>query len=313
MADADDFLWVEKYRPRRVADCILPERLKNELTAIVESGSLPNMSFVGSPGTGKTTVARALCDEMGIDYLLINASEERNIDTIRTTVRQYGSTISVFSDKKCIILDEADSLTPDAQKALRGVIEEFAGNCRFLMTANFGNKILDALTSRCPTVDFTFTKDEKQALIIAFATRMREILEENEVTYEPKDILQVVLKHYPDFRKVLNLLQRYTKRGTLEVSSAFSIGDEAVEALVGYLKTKDFGKMRKWVVEHIDNDGAVIRRSLYDKSFSYVSASSIPELVLLLAQYDYKEGFCADKEINTVAMLTEVMATIDFK
>lgn len=311
--NVEDLLWVERYRPRSVADCILPAALSAELRGIVDSGSLPNMSFVGSPGTGKTTAARALCDQMGIDYLLINASEERNLDTIRTTVRQYGSTISLMSPMKCIILDEGDNLTPDAQKALRGVIEEFSNTCRFIVTANHGNKLLDALTSRCPVVDFAIPKEEKPELVVRFAKRLGDILAENEVEFDKQDLLQVVLKYFPDFRRTLGTLQRYTKLGRLDVTAVHSLSDEVIERLVGFLKEKDFGKMRRWVVEHLDNDGAMIRRSIYDRAFAYVEPASIPEMVLLLAQYDYKEGFCADKEVNTVAMLTEMMASLNFK
>ena len=313
MATVDDIMWVAKYRPRRVADCILPERVSKDFEAMVANGKLANMTLIGSPGTGKTTIARALCEEMGIDYLIINASEERNIETIRTTVRQYGSTVSLVSPIKCIILDEADSLTPEAQKALRFVIEEFIGICRFILTGNFGNKILEALTSRCPVIDFNVLKEEKTAVVMRFAKRLGEILEENGIEYDRKDLLTVVLKNFPDFRKTIGVLQRYTALGRLDVTATFNLTDESVETLVAYLKSKDFAKMRKWVVEHMDNDGSVIRRSLYDRAFDHVSPSSIPEMVLLLAQYDYKEGFCADREINTVAMLIELMATLEFK
>ena len=263
---------------------------------------------------GKTTVARALCEQLGWDYLLINASEERNIDMIRTTVRQYGSTVSVFSNMKCIILDEADHLNPQsAQPALRGVIEEFAGNCRFILTANYGNRLIEPLLSRCPVVDFSVSKAEKKEMVVQFAKRMKTILKENEIEFQPDQLLEVVLKNFPDFRKTLNLLQRYSVGGRLDVSHVLSLSDEAMEKLALYLREKDFGKMRKWVVEHIDNDGAMVRRSLYDKAFDILEPDSIPELILLLNKYDAQEGWCADKEINTVAMMTEAMATLAFK
>lgn len=307
-------VWVEAYRPGKIEDCILPPRLKKDFQRMVDRNELQNMTFVGGPGTGKTTVARALCEEMGVDYIVINASEERNIDMIRTTVRQYGSTQSLTSDKKCIILDEADYLNPtSAQPALRGVIEEFAGSCYFILTCNFGNRIIEPLLSRCPVVDFNFTKAEREDLAIAFAKRVRSILKANEIEFETEQLFEVVTKNFPDFRRTLNLLQRYTTSGKLEISNLTSIGENATKELVKYLKAKEFGKMRKWVVDNLDNDGAAIRRSLYDKAFDFVEADSIPEMILLLAQYDYKEGFCADREVNMVAMLTELMATLSFR
>lgn len=310
----ENLLWVEAYRPRLVEDCILPERLSGYFGGMVKQGEIQNMSLVGGAGMGKTTVARALCEQLGWDYLLINASEERNIDMIRTTVRQYGSTVSVFSNMKCIILDEADHLNPQsAQPALRGVIEEFAGNCRFILTANYGNRLIEPLLSRCPVVDFSVSKAEKKEMVIQFAKRMKTILKENEIEFQPDQLIEVVLKNFPDFRKTLNLLQRYSVRGKLDVSHVLSLSDEAMENLAIYLREKDFGKMRKWVVEHLDNDGVMIRRSLYDKAFDLLEAESIPELILLLNKYDYQEGFCADKEVNTVAMLTESMASLSFK
>ena len=310
----ENLLWVEAYRPHLIADCILPDRLAAYFGGMVEKGEIQNMTLVGGAGMGKTTVARALCEQLGWDYIVINASEERNIDTIRTTVRQYGSTVSVFSEMKCIILDEADYLNAQsAQPALRGVIEELAGNCRFILTANYGNRLIEPLLSRCPVVDFSVSKSEKKEMVIQFAKRMKTILKENEIEFQADQLIEVVLKNFPDFRKTLNLLQRYSVRGRLDVSHVLSLSDEAMENLAIYLREKDFGKMRKWVVEHLDNDGVMIRRSLYDKAFDLLEAESIPELILLLNKYDYQEGFCADKEVNTVAMLTESMASLSFK
>jgi DNA polymerase III delta prime subunit len=310
----ENLVWVEAYRPHTIEECILPKRLKTVFQGMVDTGAIQNMTLVGGPGMGKTTVARALCEQMGWDYIIINASEERNIDTIRTTVRQYGSTISVFSEMKCIILDEADHLNAQsAQPALRGVIEEFMGNCRFILTANYGNKLIEPLLSRCPVVDFSVSKSEKKEMVVQFAKRLKTIMQENEIEFDPDQLIDVVLKNFPDFRKTLNLLQRYSSRGRLDVSHVLSMSDEAMENLALYLREKDFGKMRKWVVEHLDNDGVVIRRSLYDKAFDLLDADSIPELILLLNKYDYQEGFCADREINTVAMLTECMASLVFK
>lgn len=313
MLGVDNLLWVEKFRPKKITDTILPPRLKDYFQAMVDKDDIHNMTFVGGPGTGKTTVARALCDELGLDYIVINASEERNIDTIRTTVRGFGSTMSLNSNMKCIILDEADHLNASsAQPALRGVIEEFAGNCRFIMTCNYANRIIDPLLSRCPVVDFAFSKAERQTLAVEFAKRVRSILREQEIEFDLEQLMSVVGKNFPDFRKTLNLMQRYTTSGKLEISNLTSLGDDSVKELVKYLRAKDFSKMRKWVVDNIDNDGTALRRAIYDKSSAYIKPESIPEVVLLIAQYDYKEGFCADKEVNMVAMLTEIMATAEF-
>ncbi|ASD50389.1 clamp loader of DNA polymerase [Acidovorax phage ACP17] len=313
-SDVKSLVWVEAYRPRTIEECILPPRLKEFFQQLVDKNELQNMTLVGGAGTGKTTVARALCEQMGIDYIVINASEERNIDTIRTTVRQFGSTMSLTSDKKCIILDEADYLNANsAQPALRGVIEEFAGTCYFIQTCNFGNRIIEPLLSRCPVVDFSFSKQEREDLAIAFAKRLKTILKQNEIEFENEQLFQVVVKNFPDFRRTLNLLQRYTTSGRLEISSMTSMGEGAIRELVKHLKAKEFGKMRKWVVENLDNDGAVIRRGIYDQCFNIIEADSIPEVILLLAQYDYKESFVADREVNMVAMLTEIMATANFK
>lgn len=314
MSNVEQLIWVESFRPRAIADCILPPRLKEYFQAMVDKNDLQNMTLVGGPGTGKTTVARALCDQMDVDYIIINASEERNIDTIRTTVRDFGSTVSLTSNRKCIILDEADHMNAgSAQPALRGVMEEFAGNCWFIMTANYGNRIIDPLLSRCPVVDFTFTKEEREQLLILFGKRVKKILKDQEIEHTNDDLMKVVAKNFPDFRKTLNLFQRYTTTGELKVSQVLSLSDDALQALVKHLKDKDFGKMRKWVVDNLDNDGVMLRRSLYDKAFDLLDPGSIPEFVLLLAQYDYKEGFCADKELNSVAMLTELMATAEFR
>lgn len=309
----DNLLWVEKFRPKKIADCILPDRLKGFFQEMVDKGELQNMTLVGGAGTGKTTVARALCSEMGIDNIVINASEERNIDTIRTTVRDFGSSMSLMSNMKCVILDEADGLTPLAQQALRGVIEEFSGSCRFILTANFGNKIIPPIISRCPLNDFIFSKEERKLLVIAFGKRMRDILKQENITFDIDQLMAVVLKNFPDFRKTLNLLQRFTVNGELKVSSINALSDDSLKELAKYLKEKDFGKMRKWVVENLDNDGAMLRRSIYEKVFDLLEHESIPEIILLLNQYDYKEGFCADKEVNTVAMLVEIMATVRFQ
>lgn len=309
----DLYLWSEQYRPHKIEDCILPPRLKSYFQKIVDSGNMENMTLGGGPGIGKTTVARAMCEEMGIDYLLLNVSENGNIDTIRTTVRQFASSMSLMSDSpKCIILDEADGLGAQAQKALRGAIEEFSSNCRFIFTANFSNMILEALRSRAPIVEFSFTKEEKRDLVLAFDKRIKMILAEKNVEFDKMELAQLVMKNFPDFRKTLNLLQRYSNDGMLKVTGSGGLDDEQFKLLIGFLKDKKFGDMRKWVVDNLDNDGATIRRTLYDKAAGILKPASIPQLILFISQYDEREGRVADKEINTVAFLTECMADLAF-
>jgi len=307
------FLWSEEYRPRKIQDCVLPERLKTYFQKMVDSGVLENMLFSGGCGVGKTTVARALCEELGIDYILINASENGNIDTIRTTVRQFASTVSLAGGVKCIILDESDYLTPLAQASLRGAIEEFSKNCRFIFTANFSNRIIDALKSRAPVVEFTFTKEDKKALVVQFDRRVKQILVNKNIQFDKVELAQLLMKNFPDFRKTLNLIQRFSSNGELRVTSATGLDDEQLKALVGFLKNREFTNMRKWVVDNQDNDGAMIRRALYDKAVDLMEPQSIPQLILYISQYDERESRVVDKEINMVAFLTEVMADCSFK
>lgn len=313
MSTSEKYLWCEAYRPHKVQDCIMPQRLKDYFQAMVDKGQLDNMTLVGGPGTGKTSVGRAMCEEMGIDHILINASENGNIDTIRTTVRQFASTVSFTGGIKCIILDEADYLTAQAQAALRGAIEEFSGNCRFIFTGNFANRIIDAITSRAPVVEFTFTKEEKKLLLMEFLKRVAGVLKEKGVEFSPEELTQVVLKHFPDYRRVWNTIQKFSATGKLVITNQGGIADAELKDLVGMLKDKRFGDMRKWVVDHLDNDAGSLRRALYDKVSTVVKPQSIPQLVLILAEYDYKESHVMDKEINTVAMLTNIMAEVDFQ
>lgn len=314
MIDDVKFLWSEQYRPRKIQDCVLPERLKGYFQKMVDSGVLENMTLVGGPGTGKTTVARALCEELGIDYILINASENGNIDTIRTTVRQFASTLSLDGGIKCIILDESDYLNAQsAQPALRGAIEEFAQNCRFIFTANYANRIIDPLKSRAPVVEFAFTKEEKKLLVVQFDKRIKQILADKEISFDKMELAQLVMKNFPDFRKTLNLLQRFSSGGELKVTSATGLDDEQLKVLVGYLKDRKFTDMRKWVVDNLDNDGAMVRRAIYDKAIDLFDASSIPQLILYINTYDERESRVVDKEINMVAFLTEVMADCKLK
>ncbi len=312
MSEVKSYLWSEAYRPHTVRDCILPPRLKTYFQVIVDAGQLANMTLVGGPGTGKTTIARAMCEELGIDHIVINASENGNIETIRTTVRQFASTVSFGGGVKCIILDEADGLTKAAQQALRASIEEFAGNCRFIFTGNFGNQIIEPLTSRAPIVEIAFSKDEKKVLLMEFIKKVAQVLKSKSIDFTPEELSQVIVKNFPDFRKTWNLIQRYSANGVLEITSQAGINDGALKDLIDQLKNKKFGDMRKWVVDNLDNDGASLRRMLYEKMTVFVKPQSIPQLVLILAEYDYKEGHVMDKEINTVAMLTSIMADVEF-
>lgn len=313
--DEKEFLWCEKYRPKTIAEMILPQRMKESFQAIIDSGELQNSIFSGSAGCGKTTMAKALCNEMGLDYLLINASESGNIDTIRTTIRAYASTMSFTSKYKVVILDEADYLNAQSsQPALRGFIEEFSRNCRFVFTANYLNRIIEPLRSRCPPIEFTFSKQEKQQMIMDFDHRIKEILRMENVTFDKKELAQIIIKHFPDFRRIINVLQHNTGGGELQAGVISNISSDNIKELFGYLKDSSKWKdMRKWVVDNHDADYALVSRALYDNAETYLMPSSIPQLVLTLAQYDYRGAFCADKEINLVAALTETMASCEFK
>lgn len=313
MTEQNHYLWSEEFRPRTVRDCILPERLKVPFQKMVDKKQIENMTLVGGPGTGKTTVARAMCEELGIDYLLINASETGNIDTVRTKVRQFASTVSFSPGIKCVILDEADYLTHQAQGALRGAIEEFMGNCRFIFTGNYANRIMTAITSRAPVVEFAFTKEERRNLMIQFLARIEDVLKAKEVEYTLEELVAVVKKNFPDYRRTWNLIQRFSADGTLRITSQTGIDEATLRELAAMLRGKEFTKMRKWVVENLDNDGAALRRAIYDKVSLEVVPNHIPQLVLILAEYDYKEAHVIDKEINTVAMLATIMAEVDFR
>lgn len=309
---SEHYIWAERFRPHKIEDCILPKRMKDYFQVLVDRREVEHMTLVGGPGTGKTTTARAMCEELGLDHIVINASENGNIDTVRTTVRQFASTVSFTDGVKVIILDEADFLTPNAQAALRASIEEFTANCRFIFTGNFENKFAEAITSRAPVVAFDFTKEEKKDLILQFLKRANKVLKESGVLFSPEDLIELVQKYAPDWRRVWNLLQRYSATGELIVSGTSSVSDEVINDLVALLKDKDFTNMRAWVVQNMDNDGASLRRALYDKVSKKMPNNSIPQLVLILAEYDYKESFVMDREINMVAMLTTIMVECQF-
>lgn len=314
MKDKIHFLWSERYRPQTVSDCILPFRLKQFFQAQVDAGSLQNMLLIGGAGTGKTTAARAMCAELGIDTLFINASENGNIETLRTMVRSFASTISFLDGKtKCVILDEADYLTNATQPALRAFIEEFSTNCRFILTANYANRIIDPIKSRCAVIDFTLNKEEKQECIIGFNKRAKQILDENGVEYNSKDLAEVIIKYFPDYRKILNEMQRHSHSGNLVVSDLSNVSEVAVKQVLDFVKAKKFVEIRKWVVQNIDIDFSCLVKHIYEKMIAYVDPEFLPALVLILNDFDYRRSFVMDPEIHTTALLSQIMLEIKFK
>ena len=307
-------LWVEKYRPETIDDCILPVTTGNVFLSIVDSGEIPNLLLTGSPGIGKTTVAKALCNQLDCDWLMINGSDEgRMIDTLRTTVVNYASTVSLSGGKKVIIIDEADYMNKDSvQPALRGVIEEFSKNCRFIFTCNFKNRIIPALHSRCSVVDFTIDKKDKPAIAGEMLRMVKKILDKESVKYEEKILADLVLKHFPDFRRVINELQKYSLNGVIDEGILKQSSDENFNELFMALRGKNFSAMRKWVAENIDNDHVRLYRQIYDTLNNRFEKKSIPQAVLLIADYSYKSAFVADQEVNMVACLTEMMMECEF-
>ena len=309
-----DFLWVEKYRPKTISETILPTSLKSVFSKMVETGELPNMLFSGTAGTGKTTVAKALCNELDLDYIIVNGSEEGNIETLRGKIKQFASSVSLQGGYKVVILDEADYLNPQStQPALRGFIEEFSNNCRFILTCNFKNRIIEPLHSRCSVYEFNTTKKDMAELAGMFFKRFTSILDDEGVVYEQKAAADLIMKHAPDWRRVLNEGQRQGISGQDIASNTVSTSIDTFATLASHLKAKDFKKMRTWVVNHMDIDTVAIYRGLYNNMNELVDASSIPQLVLILADYQYKDSFVADHELNTVACMTEIMAGVQFK
>jgi len=309
-----DFLWVEKYRPKNIVDCTLPRELKQQFHDVVATGELPNMLFTGTAGLGKTTVAKALCHELGLDYILINGSEEGNIDTLRGKIKQFASSVSLQGGYKVVILDEADYLNAQStQPALRGFIEEFANNCRFILTCNFKNKIIEPLHSRCGVYEFNTSKKDLPKLAQSFYSRLLYILRDNGIKHDEKSPIDLVMKYAPDWRRVLNEAQRFSTSGTLVNGNSTNSSPDNYRILVKYLKDKDFKNMRHWVVNSMDIDATAIFRGIYDSMNEYVMPQSIPQLVLILADYQYKNAFVADHELNVVACMTEIMANVEFK
>ena len=307
---SNDFLWVEKYRPKTISDIILPDDLKETFTKIVESGEMPNMLFTGSAGLGKTTVAKALCNQIGLDWILINGSEEGNIDTLRGKIKQFASSVSLQGGFKVVILDEADYLNAQStQPALRGFIEEFANNCRFILTCNFKNRIIEPLYSRCGVYEFNTTKKSMANLCMNFMNRAKIILTDEGIEFDEPVLAELIMKFAPDWRRVLNELQRQAFNGKI---SGINTDVNNFDQLFAHLKNKEFKQMRKWVTDNMDVEATAIFRGIYDRMYDYLKPQSIPQLVLILADYQYKQAFVADHELNIVACMTEIMANVEF-
>jgi len=309
-----DFLWVEQYRPKTIDDCILPDSLKSLFTAFIKKGEISNMLFSGTAGIGKTTVAKALCEQMNCDWIMINGSEEGGIDVLRNKIKNFASTVSLSGGKKVVILDEADYLNPQStQPALRGFVEEFHKNCRFILTCNFKNRIIEPLHSRFSNIEFKVNPKDKPKLASRLFERAVYILKEQNVSYEDKVLVELITKHFPDFRKLINELQRYSVSGSIDAGILVNVSDENLKTLITHLKGKEFSDMRKWVVNNLDNDPVKIFRKIYDTLYTNLEPSTIPHAVLIIADYQYKSAFVADQEINLVACLTELMSQVKFK
>jgi DNA polymerase III delta prime subunit len=312
----NEFLWVEKYRPKTIEECILPENIKKTFKDFLQRGEVPNLLLAGPAGCGKTTVAKALCNELGVDVYVINGSDEgRFLDTVRNTAKNFASTVSLTSTAKhkVVIIDEADNTTTDVQLLLRAFTEEFSKNCRFIFTCNYKNKIIEPLHSRCAVVEFGIKGKEKTQLAGSFFRRLQDILDAEGVQYDPKVLAELINKHFPDWRRVLNECQRYSSSGQIDVAILATFSDVKINDLIKNLKEKNFTEVRKWVVSNLDNDSSIILRRVYDALYETVNPSSIPAAVLIIAKYQYQIAFVADQEINLLAALTEIMCECEFK
>ena len=312
----DEFVWVEKYRPKTIEECILPDNIKKTFQDFLDKGEVPNLLLSGPPGCGKTTVAKALCEELGVDYYVINGSDEgRFLDTVRNNAKNFASTVSLSSTAKhkVVIIDEADNTTPDVQLCLRAFTEEFIGNCRFIFTCNYKNKIIAPLHSRCAVVEFGIKGKERQGLATQFFKRIQDILVLERVDFEGKVLAELINKHFPDWRRVLNELQRYSVSGKIDSGILAAFSNVKTDDLFKFLKEKDFPATRKWVVDNLDNDPTVLLRSIYDALYSHLAGPGIAAAVLIIAKYQYQSSFVADQEINMLACLTEIMVECDFK
>jgi DNA polymerase III delta prime subunit len=312
MIENEQFLWVEKYRPRKIAETILPEDLKKTFQQFVDNGEIPNLLLSGGAGTGKTTVARAMCDELNLDYIIINSSMNGGIDTLRTQIMNFASSVSLMGGRKMVILDEADYLPPLTQASLRNFMEEFSKNCGFILTCNFKNRIIQPLHSRCSVIEFKIANTDKPKIAGQFLKRVIDILKTEGVENDPKVVAGVITKHFPDWRRVLNELQRYSATGKIDTGILVNMDDENFKGLVDLVKNKKWKDMRKWVGENMDSEPTALMRKFYDEAFETVKPSSIPTLVLLIADYQYKINFVADAEVCLVAFLTQVMTEVEF-
>lgn len=309
----DHFLWVEKYRPKTIDECVLPESIKQTFKKFIEGGELPTFLFCGGAGVGKTTIAKALCHEVGAEYMFINASVENGIDLLRNQIKSFASSVSLESSTKVVILDEADSLSPAMQTGLRSFIEEFSNNCRFILTCNYKHKIIEPIHSRCAVIDFKIPSNEKPVIAETFFKRVLQILKAEGISCDKKAVAKLVESHFPDFRRVLNELQRYSVNGSIDEGILINLSDQSFRELIGFLKDKDFTSTRKWVARNSDIEPAQLFSRMFDAAVDHLDGSSIPQLVLILADYQYKAAFVANAELNTVAALTEVMANCKFK
>ena len=310
----ETFLWVEKYRPKKITDCILPESIKNTFIEFIGQKDIPNLLLAGGSGVGKTTVARAVCEELHADYILINGSEESGIDILRTKIKNFASTVSLHGGRKYIILDEADYLNPQStQPALRGFMEEFHKNCGFILTCNYKNRLIPPLHSRCSVIDFSIPNSEKPKLAKEFMDRVVTILKDQNVKHDKRVVAEVINKYFPDWRRVLNELQRYSVSGAIDAGMLVDIAEVNIKELMHSMKNKEFTNVRKWVVNNLDNDPVRLFRRIYDNLYEFVDGSSIPHVVVVLGEYQYKSAFVADQEINLMACFTEIMARTKFK